>query len=81
MLGAPDERIWKLAADEGYVLVSKDTDFFQRSARFGSPPKVIWLRIGNAPTRIIAALMRERYVIVRRFCDDVTASFLALHPG
>jgi predicted nuclease of predicted toxin-antitoxin system len=41
LLGAPDETIWRHAAEHDFVLTSKDADFFQRSVVYGSPPKVI----------------------------------------
>ena len=78
LLGAPDSIIWALAAEHGFMLVSKDTDFFERSGLYGAPPKVIWLRIGNAPTSATAGLLRDHYVIVRRFHDDPDSTLLAL---
>jgi predicted nuclease of predicted toxin-antitoxin system len=38
------------ATEQGFAIVSKDSDFRQRSILSGSPPKVIWLRIGNCTT-------------------------------
>ncbi len=76
LLGAADRLIWKVAADQGFLLTSKDTDFYQRSLVHGAPPKVIWLRVGNASTAGVAALLRERYVVVRRFAEDAEATFL-----
>ena len=38
----------------GLVIVSKDTDFRERSYVEGFPPKVIWLDVGNAGRRAIA---------------------------
>ena len=78
LLGAEDRRIWTYAAEHGFMLVSKDTDFYQRSLLYGAPPKVIWLRVGNGPTSIIAALLRERYVVVRHFSEDGDSAFLPL---
>ncbi len=78
LLGAEDKRIWTYAIQQGFILVSKDTDFYQRSLLYGAPPKVIWLRVGNAPTSSIIALLRERYVLVRRFADDEGSSILPL---
>lgn len=78
LLGTEDKRIWEYAAEHGFILASKDTDFYQRSLLYGVPPKVIWLRVGNAPTPTILALLRERYVLVRRFAEDTDASFLPL---
>jgi predicted nuclease of predicted toxin-antitoxin system len=43
---AGDEAVWDLARDEGFTIVSKDSDFHQRSLLHGFPPKV--QRPGNA---------------------------------
>lgn len=81
LLGAEDLRIWAYASEHGFLLVSKDTDFYQRSLVFGAPPKVVWLRIGNASTRAVATLLRERYVLVRHFVDHPEATFLTVGPA
>lgn len=78
LLGAEDGEIWRYAAANQFLLTSKDADFFQRSLVYGVPPKVIWLRIGNASTVSTAALLRERYLIISRFHDDPDATFLPL---
>lgn len=70
LLGAKDLRIWTYAAEHEFLLASKDTDFYLRSLVFGGPPKVIWLRNGNASSRAIAVLLRERYVAVGQFAED-----------
>ena len=76
--GAEDQRIWEYAAEHGFLLASKNTDFYQRSLVYGAPPKVIWLRSGNVPTAVVAALLRHRRTVVHRFYDDPDASFLPL---
>jgi predicted nuclease of predicted toxin-antitoxin system len=48
--GAADDRIWQHARAEGFAIVSKDTDFRERSYVEGFPPKIIWLDVGNAGT-------------------------------
>lgn len=78
LLGAADQSVWAYAAQEGFLLTSKDTDFYQRSLVFGAPPKVVWLRIGNVSIAAIATLLRQRYVAVRRFYEDADATFLLL---
>ena len=78
LLGAEDGRIWPFAGEHDFLLVSKDTDFYQRSLVFGAPPKVIWLRIGNGPTRVVADLLRSRHIVVRRFAEDRESAFLTL---
>lgn len=78
LLGAEDLRIWEHAAEQGFLLTSKDTDFYQRSVAFGAPPKVIWLRIGNAPTAAIAELLKHSRATIRSFYEDTEATFLPL---
>jgi predicted nuclease of predicted toxin-antitoxin system len=56
---ADDRALWDYAKANGYVLVSLDTDFAEMAALLGSPPKVILLRCGNQPTRVIEALFRD----------------------
>jgi len=40
---APDLVVWSYAKEHGFAIVSKDSDFQQRSMVLGFPPKVIWL--------------------------------------
>jgi len=75
---AQDVDIWSFAGAEGYTIVSKDWDYQQLSFRFGQPPKVILLRIGNCSVRDSARLLRERYILVRHFHEDDTAALLTL---
>jgi predicted nuclease of predicted toxin-antitoxin system len=51
--GASDEVVWRLAAERGCLLVTKDEDFHRLSVLQGPPPKVIWLRVGNCTTVLI----------------------------
>ena len=39
---AADDRVWSYAQEHGFVIVSKDSDFDQRSFVLGAPPKVVW---------------------------------------
>jgi predicted nuclease of predicted toxin-antitoxin system len=81
LLGEEDHLIWSYAAEHGFVLASKDTDFYERSLVLGAPPKVVWLRIGNSTVIETADLLRSHYVLVRRFVEDPTATFLPLGPA
>ena len=75
---ASDTEVWRYAAEHGFTIVSKDSDFHQRSLLFGSPPKVVWLRIGNCSVTESATALRERYIPVRRFVEESTADFLVV---
>ena len=78
LASSPDEEVWAYAATNGLTIVSKDADFEQRALLRGSPPKVIWLRVGNSPTAAVATLLRSRQAEIEAFDADASASFLAL---
>lgn len=78
MAAAPDPLVWAHAAANGFVVVSKDTDFQQRALLRGHPPKVVWVRLGNCPTAAVVNLLRTRLVELLAFEADPVASFLAL---
>ena len=75
---ADDTSVWEFAAAGGYAIVSKDSDFHQRSFLYGAPPKVIWLRIGNCTTSDIERLLRRHIEDIERFDRDEESSFLVL---
>ena len=77
-LGASDDEIWRYARQQGLVIVSKDDDFRQRAMLFGPPPKVVWLVVGNAGTKDIAAFLRKNVGRVRDFVADDETSVLIL---
>ncbi len=75
---ANDPAVWNYAAENGFTIVSKDSDLHQRSLVFGPPPKLIWLRVGNGPTNQIEQLIRDREAEIRAFGEDPGAAFLVL---
>ena len=75
---ADDELIWGFARERGFAIVSKDSDFYQRSLLFGFPPKVIWIRRGNCNTEVIEQILRERHPDIERFHRDERHAYLIL---
>ncbi len=55
---AIDEEVFAYALQEGYAVVSKDSDFAELAQQRRSSPKVVWLRLGNRTTREIEATLR-----------------------
>jgi predicted nuclease of predicted toxin-antitoxin system len=78
LTGGSDRAIWQYGRDHGLVIVSKDEDFQRFSILYGSPPKVIWIRLGNCSTADISRLLRQRRDEIARFIADEEAPFLAL---
>ena len=75
---ATDTEIWVYAKQNDFTIVSKDSDFQQRSLLYGHPPKFIWLRIGNCPVRTVEELLRKHSVSIHTFSLDQTKSHLLL---
>lgn len=75
---ADDTSVWSFAKDKGFAIVSKDSDFHQRSLVFGHPPKVIWLRLGNCSTSDIEEVLLNVQPAIATFLTDATASLLTL---
>lgn len=75
---APDEELWDYAAQRGLTIISKDSDFRQRSFLFGCPPKVIWIQRGNCSTAEIEQILRARHADLNEFEQDPEGAFLAL---
>ncbi|MFN8637389.1 MAG: DUF5615 family PIN-like protein [Chloroflexota bacterium] len=81
LLGATDRQIWDHARAYGFVIVTKDTDFRERSFVDGAPPKVIWLDVGNAGTSAIAYLLQRELTRVLAFDADAETALLMLSLG
>jgi predicted nuclease of predicted toxin-antitoxin system len=78
MKESEDIDIWEYAKANGFVIVTKDSDFQQRSLLFGHPPKIVRLRVGNCTVRTIEDLLRRYSAVIHTFGLDVGKSYLAL---
>ncbi len=58
--GQTDEQIWDYAKANGFTIISKDKDFYQRALLYGTPPKFIWLRLGNCTRDDLLSPIRRR---------------------
>lgn len=75
---APDAVLWERARQDGYTIVTKDSDFSDMSVLRGFPPKVIWIRLGNCTTRQIEDLLRDNREAVVAFESDPMVGLLSL---
>ena len=66
----PDDVIWEHAGQNGYTILTADSDFVDLSRRRGFPPKVI--RIENCTFRKaeIEELIRRNAVRIARFAES-----------
>ncbi|MFY9988685.1 MAG: DUF5615 family PIN-like protein [Chthoniobacterales bacterium] len=78
LITASDLDIWEFAKRNSFTLVSKDSDFHQRSLVLGAPPKFVYLRVGNCPTERVVSLLNARAEVIEAFLQDKDASVLVL---
>lgn len=79
MDSANDRQVWAYAQQNGYMLVTQDSDFNEMSVLYGHPPKVIWLKCGNQPKRRIVEILRSIKADVQSFADNPDLSCLEVY--
>ena len=73
---ADDATIWAFAQEHGFMILSKDADFHQRSFVGGQPAKVVWLRVGNCTTGQVAATLLRHIDDLHAFAGDEESAFM-----
>lgn len=69
LASADDDGVWVIAKEEGYAIVTKDSDFNDRSIVFDFPPHVVWLRCGNSRVADIEWLLRKHKTKIEAFVN------------
>jgi predicted nuclease of predicted toxin-antitoxin system len=75
---ADDEAVWYFAHEHGFTIVTKDSDFQERSQITASAPCVVWIRRGNCSTADIEAMLRKHTAPILTLGKDQSAEFLIL---
>ena len=65
-----DLELWEYARQNGYTIVTFDSDFMDMANLKGHPPKIIWLRTGNTRTDSIANLLLRKVDQVTEFLNN-----------
>lgn len=74
-----DSKIWQFAKANQYSILTFDEDFSELQNLYSFPPKIIWLRTGNAPTKVIAELLKEYADSIMQFIDDDSVGIYELY--
>ena len=72
-----DFEIWDFAKTNEFTIITFDTDFYDISLIKGTPPKIVWLRIGNTSTKQLASCSRSNYDLIREFIQNTDYKNLA----
>lgn len=68
---ASDSEIWQYSKANDFVIVSRDSDFQERSLFAGHPPQVIWLKIPNrSKTAVLNILLEHRVEIEQALSQE-----------
>lgn len=76
---ADDLKVWHYARDNGFAIVTKDSDFHEFSLLYGSPPKVIWLKCGNKPKWYVLGLLLNSQDDIHAFFESEGSSCLEIY--
>ena len=74
---AKDFEIWEYAKVNSYTIVTFDTDFFDMSLLKGTPPKVVWLRLGNTSTNNLVVCVQKNFDLIKEFVENTDYKDLA----
>jgi len=74
----PDKELREYAGREGFVIVTKDSDFSDLCILLGFPPKVIWIRRGNCSSRDIESILRDHALDIEALGQDEVVGILIL---
>lgn len=77
---APDAAVWECARSRGFAIVTADADFYELAITLGPPPKIVWLRGCDYPTKVDESLIRDQAVRIAEFLEDADRAVLILRP-
>jgi len=63
---ASDIEIWQYAQANDFVIVSRDSDFQERSLVAGHPPQVVWLKIPNRSKTVVLNILLEHHAEIEK---------------
>ena len=76
---AKDNEIWEYAKNNDFVVVTYDEDFTDFVNIFGAPPKIIWLRFGNASVAQIINKIEIHLSEIQTFIQDNDTEILEIY--
>jgi len=71
---ATDIDIWNYAFDNGYIIITKDSDFVDLIEIKGFPPKVVLLKTGNNSSQALIELL----INAKQMIEDLEKSDIGL---
>lgn len=76
---ADDREVWNYAQNNGFTIVTRDSDYNELLVLQGFPPKVIWIRRGNCSTSAIETMLRSHLLDIQTLISDSVLGILTLY--
>ena len=73
-----DLKVWNYAKQHNFTILTKDSDFNDIAIHKGTPPKIIWLKMGNCKIATIENILRENKNLIIDFLNDKNSSILEI---
>lgn len=64
-----DDLLWRFARNNGFAILTKDSDFEAKSRLYGCPPKVVQLVIGNCTTDRVISILDQKCSVILEFLE------------
>ncbi len=74
-----DTNIWQYAKINNHTILTFDEDFVELHNLYSYPPKIIWLRMGNASTQEIAQRLIQLQTTIVSFIEDKESGVLEIY--
>lgn len=78
---ASDSEVWQYAKTNDFVIVSRDSDFQERSLVAGHPPQVVWLKIPNRSKTIVLNILLDRYTEIEQALIEQNRACVVISPS
>jgi len=67
---ANDEEIFLKAKTQKAIIMSKDIDFVKILERYGAPPQIIWITVGNTSNANMRKVLGKHFPIIIKMLKD-----------
>jgi len=73
-----DSAIWDFAKENGFSILTKDSDFNEILAMKQFPPKIVWIQRGNCSTPAMLEIINTNILRINSFLIDADNGLLVL---
>ncbi|MBD3824587.1 MAG: DUF5615 family PIN-like protein [Epsilonproteobacteria bacterium] len=70
MDSASDKEVWSYAKENGFTIVTKDSDFNEMATLYGFPPHIIWLRLGNSKIEAVQNALTKHHDTIHQIIHE-----------